>query len=112
MVHEVMGRHSNLMLLAPDERILSALKIVPPSPSRARPILPGGRYEPAPTTRRDPREVTGKELRELLSVSAPLDAKGLINTFNGFSPFAAEEVLSRAGAPDPPLVAAALEALM
>src|SRR5947207_927501 len=63
-------------------------------------------------TGRGPRHIPGLELRDILFVGAPLDAKGLINTFNGFSPFAADEVLARAGASDPPPVAAALQALM
>jgi predicted ribosome quality control (RQC) complex YloA/Tae2 family protein len=101
LVHEVMGRHSNLMLLAPDDRIVGALKVVPPSRSRARPILSGGHYEPAPTTRRDPREPFSEELRELLDGPAPMEPGRFIAAFNGFSPFAAEEVLARAASRDP-----------
>src|SRR5579859_3992688 len=47
LVVEVMGKHSNVILVAED-RILGALKIVPPHRSRVRPILIGREYVPPP----------------------------------------------------------------
>jgi predicted ribosome quality control (RQC) complex YloA/Tae2 family protein len=47
LVAELMGKHSNLMLLDPERRIVAATKWVPPSKS-SRPILSGQRYVPPP----------------------------------------------------------------
>ena len=44
LVVEVMGKHSNIILLDTDATVLGALKIVPPRQSRVRPIVPGVRY--------------------------------------------------------------------
>jgi predicted ribosome quality control (RQC) complex YloA/Tae2 family protein len=111
LVHEVMGRHSNLLLLDETETILGAIKLVPPSRSRARPILPGLRYEPAPTTRRDPREATLQEIGRL-AASQSSGAEWLVSQFNGISPFAAREVAARGEPCDPASLAVALSALV
>ena len=50
---EVMGKHSNIILIDADGTVLGALKIVPPRQSRVRPIVPGGRYTPPPPRERD-----------------------------------------------------------
>ena len=84
---------------------------MPPSRSRSRPILPGGYYAPAPTTRRDPRDQAEEADRGLPGDAQAIDARRLIATFNGFSPFAAEELLSRAVSADAGSVDAALSHL-
>lgn len=111
LVHEVMGRHSNSLLLDEAGTILGAIKIVPPSRSRARPVLPGKPYEPAPTGRRDPRPVTREEFLALAG-EAPVAPEWFSRTFNGFGPFAAAEVLARAASPAPAEVWAAFEPLV
>jgi predicted ribosome quality control (RQC) complex YloA/Tae2 family protein len=100
LVHEVMGRHSNLMLLNEAGTVLGAIKIVPPSRSRARPILPGSPYELAPTTRTDPRTVTHARFMALAAGEA-IAPEWFVRTFNGFGPFAAAELLARAGGSHP-----------
>jgi predicted ribosome quality control (RQC) complex YloA/Tae2 family protein len=59
LVAEVMGKHSNVILLDADERILGAIKHVPAHVSRVRQVLPGLPYEPPPTGERaDPRSLS------------------------------------------------------
>ena len=41
---EIMGRHSNLMLIGHDGRVIDAIKRVDQSTSSVRPILPGVAY--------------------------------------------------------------------
>ena len=52
---EIMGRHSNIILIGPDGIIIDSIKRVDPAMSSVRPILPGLRYEvpPADGTRCD-----------------------------------------------------------
>ncbi len=81
---EFMGRHSNLILLGPDEggarKILHAAKLIPAKLSRVREILPNKIYvaPPAPD-----------KLNPLLSHDAPL------NAYLGISPFLAQEIAAR-----------------
>lgn len=72
LVAELMGKHSNLMLLDPDEKVEAALKWVGPSKSR-RPILPNHSYEPPPFEPRPP----------VLKARPSDDLRG----FEGASPF-------------------------
>jgi predicted ribosome quality control (RQC) complex YloA/Tae2 family protein len=53
LVGEVMGKHSNIMLLDAGNRILGAVKVVRPAESRVRPIGPGRQYSPPPQQGRD-----------------------------------------------------------
>src|SRR3989304_196835 len=55
LVLEVMGRHSN-MLLVEGERVAGAFKTVTPAMSRVRPIAVGQRYTRPPRTRPTPAE--------------------------------------------------------
>ena len=48
LIIEVMGRHSNVILVGEDGKILDAIKRVPPSLSRQRPVLPHLPYLPPP----------------------------------------------------------------
>ena len=56
VVLEVMGRHSNLIVLE-NNRILGAFKTVPPGKSRTRPVVPGEVYHSPP-----PRSGTRRSL--------------------------------------------------
>ena len=47
LVAELMGKHSNIVLLNSDKKIVAAIKVVHKSMSK-RPILPGKTYEPPP----------------------------------------------------------------
>jgi predicted ribosome quality control (RQC) complex YloA/Tae2 family protein len=109
LVAEIMGKHSNLILLDTDETILGALKIVPPRRSRVRPIVPGGRYISPPARERD-EELFGAGERvdpstspnvfvQLLSrapARTPL-IKALMGVLPGAGPFLAREIVARAG---------------
>lgn len=70
LVAELMGKHSNLMLLGPDERVVAAAKWVGPTKSK-RPILPNHAYAQPPTPPRRPltSAVEGDDLREFEGAS-------------------------------------------
>jgi predicted ribosome quality control (RQC) complex YloA/Tae2 family protein len=65
LVAEIMGKHSNAILVGPDRAVIEGLKRVGLSRSR-RPILPGRAYEPPPFPPRPPISQAGPEddLRE------------------------------------------------
>jgi predicted ribosome quality control (RQC) complex YloA/Tae2 family protein len=109
LVVEVMGKHSNIILLDADETVLGAIKIVPRRQSRVRPIIPGGRYTPPPARERD-EELFGagarvdpstspRDFMQLLS-RAPADTRltqALLGILPGAGPFLAHEIAARAG---------------
>jgi predicted ribosome quality control (RQC) complex YloA/Tae2 family protein len=95
LVHEVMGRHSNLMLLDEDGMVLGAVKRVPPSQTRVRPVLPGLAYQEPPGARPDPRALSLEALRGLLAEARTAEA--VTRALSGWGTFAAREALARGG---------------
>ncbi|MDW8058812.1 MAG: NFACT family protein [Thermomicrobium sp.] len=99
LIVELMGRHSNAILVAADGRILDALKRVPPTMSAVRPVLPGRPYQPPPPQlKRDPRQLTPRSIASLLLEVRPDSelAAVLVQHLAGFSPQMAREALFRA----------------
>lgn len=107
LVCEVMGKHSNVMLLSPDGRILGAVKHVRLTESRVRPILPGRTYVPPPEQGRDERLfppgprldpcADPDQTLDLLSQAeaAPVRA-ALLGLLPGCGPFLADQIAWRA----------------
>jgi predicted ribosome quality control (RQC) complex YloA/Tae2 family protein len=108
IILEVMGRHSNLMLVDPATgQIHDGIRHVTPSISTYRVVLPGATYvAPPPQNKQDPLEATEQTLLQAISnvqsgeaadwpVSAIVQA--LVDTYAGISPLLAEEIVSRAG---------------
>jgi predicted ribosome quality control (RQC) complex YloA/Tae2 family protein len=113
LVIEIMGRHSNVLLVDDDERIMESAKRVTAAMSRVRPISPKLPYAPPPArVGLDPRRVTASALSPL--VEAAPDRKTLLRRMPGdvigLSPqIAAEAVyLSRASEQDWPVDPAVL----
>lgn len=99
LIVEIMGRHSNIILVREDGVVLDALRRVPPTLSRARPILPGLIYDAPPIgDRQDPRLVTGDELASIGALSSGGDKVSdfLVRYLRGISPQVAREIVFRA----------------
>jgi predicted ribosome quality control (RQC) complex YloA/Tae2 family protein len=108
LVCEVMGKHSNVMLVSGDRVILGAVKLVRPSESRVRPILVGRPYVPPPEHGRDqslftegprvdPAEQPERACR-LLEAAAPAAVRAaLMGLLPGCGPFLADQIACRAG---------------
>ncbi|PIC71752.1 hypothetical protein CSV77_00665 [Sporosarcina sp. P16b] len=95
IVIEIMGRHSNLILLdASRDMIIDSMKHLPPSVNSYRTVLPGQPYIPAPPQDKvDPFEVTETEFNTI--VGALQEPKDIVQHFAGFSPLTAAELLYR-----------------
>jgi len=98
---EIMGRHSNIILIGPDGRIIDAIKRVDPAMSSVRPILPGLPYEvpPAPAGKYDLTCHTPEEITAALRAGkdSPL-SKALQGITTGLSPLTCREISYRATA--------------
>jgi len=95
---EVMGRHSNLVLVDDDGLIMESCKRVTPAMSRVRQVLPRLPYSPPPPIDRpDPRRVTANELASLIAAAdsgRSLD-RWLVTSLRGVSPQMGREIAFR-----------------
>jgi predicted ribosome quality control (RQC) complex YloA/Tae2 family protein len=101
MVVEIMGKHSNIILLGENERILGAAKIVTDRISRLREIKTGAMYAPPPTMTKlkiDPYDPTAfyRILPETFETAVKAKA-WIMDRFSGVSPLVAVETVARAG---------------
>lgn len=92
---EIMGRHSNLILVDPDrEIIVDSMKHLPPSINSYRTVLPGQPYIPAPPQDKlDPFLVTEQQFVDLLPEIET--GRDFVQSFSGFSPINGEELYYR-----------------
>ena len=92
LIVEIMGRHSNLLLIDPERNmIIDSMKHLPPSVNSYRTVLPGQPYVPAPPQEKlDPFELDEKEFLALLPEWE--NAKQVVGKLSGFSPIHGEEL--------------------
>lgn len=92
---EIMGRHSNIILVDDEGRIMESVKHVSTKMSRVRPIAPRLKYSPPPFMKRpDPRRLTAESVRELLVNAKDIQtvADWLVRGLRGVSPQIAREI--------------------
>ncbi len=98
LIVEVMGRYSNIVLVAEEGLILECVKRVGPEMSRYRTILPQQVYvPPPPQSKLDPTDVTELRLRDILSGAFPESPiwRALVAGVRGVSPLMAREAVYR-----------------
>lgn len=97
LVCELMGRHSNIILLDSEGIIMESSKRIGLSVSKARVIMPGIPYELPPTEqKKDPLEACRQEILNVLSAAGRAD-KLLSSAFYGTAPCVAAQMLQKAG---------------
>jgi len=120
LVLEVMGKHSNLMLVNAGGTVLDAIKRVSARESRVRPVYPGIPYTPPPTGgKRDPAEATDEMIAALARDHPEAVLEDLLRNEFPLGPAALAAVLARchadaetpAGDIVPGVVASALRAV-
>ena len=97
---EIMGRHSNIILIGQDGIIIDAIKRVDPAMSSVRPILPGLRYEvPPPAEGLDLSACTPEAVVAAIrdGKDCPL-SRAIQHTVTGLSPLSCREIAYRATA--------------
>jgi predicted ribosome quality control (RQC) complex YloA/Tae2 family protein len=99
LVVEVMGRHSNLILLDGAGLVIDCIKRVTPQMSTVRPVLPRQLYRlPPGQAKMDPRAVSPDGLGRALAGLArtTLLWQALVHLYRGVSPLLAREIVYRA----------------
>jgi predicted ribosome quality control (RQC) complex YloA/Tae2 family protein len=98
---EIMGKHSNVILVDKNGKVLDSIKHVPPSMSAVRTILPGATYERPPNNGKiNPLGVAESGLwgsvdSARCAGNSSIQA-ALFQGFNGISPVLASEICARA----------------
>lgn len=121
LIAEVMGKHSNVVLINPQGRIVDAVRRVTEEVNRYRELLPGLTYVPPPPLQKlDPDSLTGRDLTAGADPAAP-PWQVLLDRVDGLGPLLAREAAHRAGAgevgaaladADPDRFAAAVRAVL
>ena len=98
LVIEIMGKHSNIMLLDKNEKILDAIKHVSLSVSTVRPIMPGVTYTLPPSQGKvNPMDITdGNHFATTILPDNHKIQEALFKKLNGISPVLASEICARA----------------
>ena len=94
---EIMGRHSNIILVQND-KIIDSIKRIPPSVSRVRQLLPNMTYE-LPPAQDKINPIKGTSIKSFINILREFDGpiyKGIYSKFLGISPSVAKEICHRA----------------
>ncbi len=98
LIIEIMGRHSNIILIQNDNKIIDSIKHIDFTTSGVRQVLPGLYYELPPAQDKcNPEEISVDGLCDKMSSltnDIPLD-KFLVGEFIGMSPLLAREIVYR-----------------
>jgi len=97
LVCEIMGKHSNIILLGKDDKIIDAVYHIDFSVSSVRQILPGLIYtEPPSQDKKNPLLLQKQEVKELLKRDSTPMYRYIMDTYSGISPLMAREAVFRA----------------
>lgn len=100
LVIELMGRHSNIILLdASTGAILDGIHHVTPAISSHRIVMPGFQYEEPPQQHKlNPLETSEEQFKQKWDENiANTPVNRIVDSYTGLSPLIAQEVLQRAG---------------
>lgn len=91
---EIMGRHSNIIVINQDGKIIDAVKRITDEMSSVRPVLPGMRYElPPGQDKLDFFDSSREEVLEAFGAAKNQDyAKAIMQVYQGVSPILAREI--------------------
>jgi len=104
LIVEIMGRHSNIMLLNANDIIIDSIKHIDSEISSKREVMPARPYTPPPSQNKEnPLKIELNELLSKLSNGEQTPSgnihvgRFLLNNIKGFSPLLCDEICYRAG---------------
>lgn len=92
IIAEIMGRHSNIILINDDMRVLDSIKHVDFTMSSVRQILPGVTYQYPPVQAKIPLTDINSDTNLAFSQTKSCD-KALMDNISGISPLTAREIV-------------------
>lgn len=98
LIVELMGKHSNLIFVDENGKIIDSIKRISAAVSSVREVLPGRDYFiPKADDKEDPKTIGENQLRNILLCKPFPLSKAIYTSLTGFSPVMSEELLYRAG---------------
>lgn len=101
LVLEIMGKHSNLILIDGSGQILESMRHISFDVSRVRQVLPGLTYQAPPSGKYNALELSSISLTEVLTGQED-GVSRISSTLEGFSALAAQEIVFRQFGDTPP----------
>ncbi len=96
VILEIMGKHSNLILVNEDRKIIEGFKHLTPNTNQYRTVMPGFQYEAPPSqNKHNPYDVSGQQVLSYIDFNAGKIDRQLLQTFEGFSPLITKEITMR-----------------
>ncbi|WP_283589462.1 Rqc2 family fibronectin-binding protein [Staphylococcus nepalensis] len=96
IILEIMGKHSNLILVDEQRKIIEGFKHLTLNTNQYRTVMPGFQYDAPPTQNKmNPYDTTGAEVLKYIDFNSGKIAKQLLNHFEGFSPLITNEMVNR-----------------
>ncbi len=96
LIVEIMGKHSNIILVDEDGTVIDSAKRVTLEMSSVRQILPGRTYVAPPSDKLDPLTQDESLFDCIINEQARAYKNSIYQSFNGISPLAATEICHRA----------------
>jgi predicted ribosome quality control (RQC) complex YloA/Tae2 family protein len=97
LVVELMGKHSNIMLLGENGAVLDCVKRISADISSVRVMLPGVKYLPPPGGKANPLNFSSDEFAAVIEESGSIRIQeAIFKSFNGISPLMASEICEEA----------------
>ncbi len=97
LVIELMGKHSNIIFMEENGRIVDAIKRIGAQISSVREVLPGYDYVLPPNEKMDPSEVSKEYFQMVILEKAMSVEKAIYSSVTGFSKLIAGELCYEAG---------------
>ena len=99
VVVEIMGKHSNIILLNSEDRIIDSIKHVDSDISSVREVMPARTYILPPAQDKElPEKVLSEKLFDFPQAQDAKHIEGLLlNVIKGFSPYTCREICAEAG---------------
>ncbi len=94
---EIMGKHSNIIFMDENQKIIDSIKHVSAQVSSVREVLPGRTYFIPTQEKQNPLTATEEQFLSLVCKKPAETAKAIYMTYTGISPCVADEVCHRAG---------------
>ena len=97
LIIELMGRHSNLLLVDPEKMVIvDCIKHIPSHLNRHRTLLPGHPYIAPPAQEKiNPLDAAEEDVLKKIDFNSGKLPQQLVQKFEGFSPIIAKEIVSR-----------------
>lgn len=97
LIIEIMGKHSNIILLDEENRILDSIKHLPPSQNSYRTVMPGHPYVAPPDQgKMNPLTIESLEFIKKMDFNSGKIDKQIVQLVMGFSPMIAREIAHQA----------------